>query len=113
MILWAAEYDNGSTISELSDGRVMSASELDRNKLRSFRLELDGKLLLTLSFGEDKPHRNLIFRRRRRIGSDGTFETITIVGWSRDVICYVREDGSIELDGDRGDLVLLDSEMIY
>jgi hypothetical protein len=110
---WQSIYNDGTIINE---GEVKSSEEIDRTKLKEFRL-FDGDKLVFVAFFNT--NRKLIFRKRRFCDGAGELQsTVYLVGWHENIkgvsvksICYVYEDGHIEFDDSRNDLELMPVEM--
>lgn len=108
-IRWAAQYDDGSVVNQVSpDGRELSYDQLEnRDRIAIFSLwNLETRRpLLTLHLD---PEQKLIYRRRvwQQPGQSEPDLVVYLVGWRRTVggeclqsIAYVFEDGRVELAG--------------
>lgn len=109
---WVVYYIDGTKLLE-NEGKTYR--DIDRKKLKTFQL-FDGEVLkysLTLHEGQ-----RLIFRRRKTINANSQIVDITyLVGYqftenekNHKVINYVHNDGMVELDDERRDLVILPEE---
>jgi hypothetical protein len=103
--IWVANYNDGGHISNSEIfGAKSKYTDIDRSKLKSFELYLDGKLIITLHL---EPGQRLIYRRRATKNIMGNENTaVHLVGWQKTIngsnvqsIAYIFEDGHIELAG--------------
>ena len=103
-ITWKAVYPEGCLNQYNEDGSVNKYTDIDRTLLQFFELYKEGKLILRVHLGDDK---GLIFRRRVTLSMGGKIKGVVyLVGWQKTVggeniqsICYVFEDGQIEMAG--------------
>jgi hypothetical protein len=113
MFTWKANYNDNTHLSQSNaDGSENRYKDIDHKKLFSFEL-LDGdKRVYVLFLHEGQ---RLIFRRRNWINLNGKLlKMVYLVGYQFNdssgknykVISYVHEDGMVELDDDRQDLVI-------
>ena len=117
MITWKANYNDGSHLEQYNaDGSENKYADIDRLKLLTFTLVNSEKTVFSLSLHEGQ---RLIFRRRKWINLVGVLlRTVYLVGYQFNdstgknykVISYVHEDGLVELDDDRSDLVVVPEE---
>jgi hypothetical protein len=119
MLTWKAIYKEGEPLSQFNaDGSENLYRDIDRKKLSRFEL-YDGETLKFALFLHEG--QRLIFRRRNFISysKDGEKRWIVyLVGYQFNdetgknykVINYVHENGIVELDDDRKDLVILPEE---
>lgn len=113
---WTAVYKDGS---EHPEEEFESASErINRGQLSEFRISTGGNVVFVVYFRH--PKRKLVFRRRRIMNMNNPSEvtTVTIVGWHEKVsgksvisLCYIHDNGLIEFDDDRDNLVLVPCEV--
>jgi hypothetical protein len=106
---WAARYDDGTIINQITDGKELSYDDLkDRERIVSFALwdHETHKPVLTLHLDLGQ---KLIYRRRcwQRAGEEKPYQVVYLVGWRRTIageciqsIAYVFEEtGRMELAG--------------
>jgi len=119
MFVWKANYSDGTFLKQVNeDGTENHYQDIDRSKLSSFEL-FDGErrvYVLFLHKGQ-----RLIFRRRVTIDLFGQPRDIHyLVGYqytdgdgsNKSVVNYVHEDGFVELDDERKDIVILPQESL-
>lgn len=119
MLIWRAVYSDRESLSQYNDdGSENRYKDINRSKLSRFELYNDSVLKFTLFIHDGQ---RLIFRRRNFIKYSSKGEERWIVylvgyqfndeiGKNYKVINYVHENGLIELDDDRKDLVILPEE---
>ncbi len=103
-ITWKAVYPEGCLNQYNEDGSVNKYTDIDRTMLKYFELYKEDKLILRVHLGDGK---RLIYRRRVALGLDGKIKGVVyLLGWQKTVsgeniqsICYVFEDGHIEMAG--------------
>ena len=103
-IMWKAVYPEGCLNQYNEDGSVNKYIDIDRTILKFFEIYKDKKLILRVHLEEGK---RLIYRRRVSLSLQGSItEVVYLVGWQKTVgnenvqsICYVFEDGHIEMAG--------------
>lgn len=110
---WIAHYDDGTTIAE-KEGKTYR--DIDRSRLKTFQLFDNENLKFSLTIHDGQ---RLIFRRRKTVNMSGQTTDVTyLVGYQFNdstgknykVISYVHNNGMVELDDDRSDLVVLPEE---
>jgi hypothetical protein len=112
---WKVVYRDGRILTQGID--LQSTEQIDRSKLKEFRLYDNEKLIFNCMFSE-KGNKKLIFRKRSFIDMLGNPKgQVYLVGWHENIkgtsiksICYVYEDGHIEFDDDRNNLELVPCE---
>jgi hypothetical protein len=114
---WLASYSDGSQLMQWEGGKENKYVNIDRNKLSSFAILGDsGELILSVQF--ERPTQKLICRRRQAISVTGIpLSTVWLVGWHENIngtsvkaICYIYEDGHIEMAGAKDDVQLIPEE---
>ena len=102
---WKAIYSDGKSLNQYNeDGSVNKYTEIDRTILQFFELYKEDKLILRVHLGDGK---RLICRSRATMNTRGRVtERIYFAGWQKTVggknvqsICYIFEDGHIEMAG--------------
>lgn len=83
MLHWIAHYDNGETLPQLlQNGETNTYKQIDRDRLISFDIWRNEKLLFRLDLWPNAAgKKHLIWRKRHRIRSDGTRTMFHLVGW--------------------------------
>jgi hypothetical protein len=116
MLKWKAYYNDGTFLNQFSeDGSENRYKDINRSKLSSFSLYDGQKAVFILFLHEGQ---RLIFRRRTTINLNNVVKDLvylvgyhqTIEGKNYSVISYIRENGLVELDNCRKDLVVLPEE---
>jgi hydroxymethylpyrimidine pyrophosphatase-like HAD family hydrolase len=105
MFEWLAEYKDGSIIRQNNAfGKIISSDEIDRDKLKTFTLICDNKIIVKLHINNNE---RLVYRRRVEKTIGDSEIACHIIGWRKLVdnkICqsmmYVFEDGNIEMASD-------------
>jgi len=111
---WIAIYDDNS---QHTQEELKSSSNVDRGKLKEFRLYNGERCFFICKFTDKS--RKLIFRKRTLSTVDGQIKGVVyLVGWHKKIgnesvksICYIYEDGHIEFDDARNNLELLPCEL--
>lgn len=100
-----AIYNDGTEqrLGKQADGSIFRYEDISRGELSAFALEKDGEIIFKLHLEEGQ---RLIWRKReyRQVGGDT--KVIHLLGWQKKVggenlqaICYLFEDGHIEMAG--------------
>jgi len=98
-------YNDGEErrLGKQADGSTLKYENIDRSRVSAFCLEKDGQVILKLYLEEGQ---RLIWRKREYQPVGGDIKTIHLLGWQKKVggenlqaICYVFEDGHIEMAG--------------
>lgn len=118
MLTWKANYLGDESLEQYNeDGSENRYKDIDRTKLFSFELLNGDKRVYVLLLHEGQ---RLIFRRRNWINLNGKLlKQVYLVGYqfndstgkNYQVINYIHEDGLVELDNDRNDLVIHPDEI--
>lgn len=77
-VTWEAEYDDGVVLREAQGGLYR---QIQRNRLRVFRLVSPGEVLLELFAGDGRTGQNLVYRRRTLMGQGAGNTVWFIAGW--------------------------------
>ena len=116
MFTWKAIYSKNSCLNQYNeDSSENLYKDIDRARLTRFELFNDGKLVYSLFLHKGQ---RLIFRRRNFISYTKDSEkrwTMYLVGYQFNdetgknykVLNYIHENGFVELDNDRQDLVVI------
>jgi hypothetical protein len=118
MLLWKAVYLDGHLNQYNDAGLENKYTDIDRSRLIRFEL-YDGEKMVHCLFLND--YQRLIFRRRNFISYANGQEIRMVVylvgyqfndatGKNYKVINYIHEDGLVELDNAREDLVEIEGE---
>lgn len=120
MLIWKANYVKEPPLSQFNaDGTENRYQDIDRQQLVRFELYDDKKMVYVIHL---KGGQRLIFRRRNFIsyppGQEVKRWIVYLVGYqfnddtgrNHKVINYVHENGLVELDDDRQDLVIVPYE---
>jgi hypothetical protein len=103
---WCAVYTDGTSLRQYNEGEAgKKYTDIDRSKLKEFRLYVDGVKKVVISLDENK---RLIYRKRVAMvisgGMQGQQQVIYIAGWQekRDgkntqMLCFLFDDGHIEI----------------
>lgn len=103
-IQWRAIYSDGEILPQYNeDGSENKYADIDRTRLSSFELSLEGRVLFCLHLD---PGQHLIYRRRVELPVGGSPLVVYLVGWQMTVngqnvqsIAYVSQDGEVHLAG--------------
>ena len=77
-VYWEAQYKDGTVLRE-TDGKTYA--DIDRLVLASFRIVHGGETLIETFIPDGASGRNLVYRRRTQVGSDGR-RVLVILGWA-------------------------------
>ncbi len=128
-MFWLALYKDGSYLAQYDEqNNEYKYEDINRENLKEFCIldetnpvMVDGKpnAKLVLSILFERPTQKLIYRRRTWINSlNQTLGVVILAGWHEKVgeksiksICYIYEDGHIELAGARDDVELVPCEI--
>jgi hypothetical protein len=115
---WVAEYNDGSILMQYDGGKENPYIAIDRSRLDKFIIQKDnGESALIVSI--ERPTQKLIYRKRvfHKPFSSKPDEVVILVGWHENIngksiksICYLFEDGHIEMAGAKDDCVLISQE---
>jgi hypothetical protein len=116
LLTWQAIYKDGTILNQFDKDKENSSEQIDRSKLKEFRLLKDDSIIFVAFFSDDR--RKLVFRRRTFLSAANEVKGIVyLVGWHENVkgvsvksICYIYEDGHIEFDDARNNLELVKCE---
>jgi hypothetical protein len=114
---WCANYSDGTRLMQYEGDKENPYIAIERDKLESFDM-LDDSDKLVLSISIERPTQKLICRRRAVITLTGIpVSTVWLVGWHENIngtsvksICYIYEDGHIELAGAKDNVQLIPQE---
>jgi hypothetical protein len=114
---WCANYSDGTRLMQYEGDKENPYIAIERDKLVSFDI-LDNSEKLVLSVSMERPTQKLICRRRNTISLTGVpLKEVWLVGWHENIggksiksICYLYEDGHIELAGEKSDIELIPQE---
>lgn len=105
-LIWKAIYSDDKSLNQYNeDGTENKYTDIDRTILEFFEIYRDDKLVLKIHLGDGK---RLICRRRvdLSIQKKKIVRVVYLVGWQKTIngeniqsICYVFEDGHIEMAG--------------
>lgn len=76
-VTWEAAYDDGTVLAERSGARY---AQIERDRLKSFRLVSPGEILVDLPVGDGRTGYNLVYRRRTIFGG-GNKVVWYLAGW--------------------------------
>jgi hypothetical protein len=103
---WCAVYMDGTVLRQYNEGEAgKKYTDIDRSKLKEFRLYADGIKKVVVSLDINK---RLIYRKRVAMGilgsTQGQQQVVYIVGWQekRDgkntqMLCFLFDDGHVEI----------------
>lgn len=102
---WKAIYLDGSSLNQYNeDGSFNKYTDIDRSLMEFFEFYGEKGLILRVHLGDNK---RLIYRRRvTQDALRGIIGVVYLVGWQKTIgsenvqsICYIFEDGHIEMAG--------------
>lgn len=117
---WVAIYKNGEFLEQFDEtsGKENRYEDIRRDELHQFIMWNDytNRSIVRIFF--ERPGQKLIYRKRTFMDGGGNIKGVVyLCGWHENVngtsiknICYVYEDGHIEVASDRNDLELIPCE---
>ena len=116
---WLANYTDGTQLMQYEGDKENRYLDIQREKLSTFSILKDsGEVVLSVSF--ERPTQKLIYRKRtfyQPFNPNKQYTYVWLVGWHENIngtsikaICYIFEDGHIELAGAKDDVELIPQE---
>lgn len=121
MYNWRVTYKDGSSLPQFNDDKTENSYiSIKREKIDKFTFLNDGKEIFTLVL--ERPTQKLIYRKRtfyRPFASvESQYVIVFMIGWHENIngksiksICYIYEDGHIEMAGAKDDCELISCEL--
>lgn len=117
---WKADYKDGTNLMQWEGDKENRYLDIQRENLSAFSILKDsGEVVLSVSF--ERPTQKLIYRKRtfyQPFNSNKHYTYVWLAGWHENIngksiksICYIFEDGHIEMAGAKDDIELISQEM--